>query len=72
MGDSHFWTSLLKVKDIFYQHCKKVIGDGKNIRFGEDWWVGDKSLKFSYPRLYNLLAEDEKDLLLEELCLEKV
>lgn len=54
MGDSHFWTSLLGVKDLFYQHCKKMIGDGKNTRFWEDWWVGDKPLKFSYPRLYLL------------------
>lgn len=25
VGDSHFWSSLLKVKDLFYQHVKKKL-----------------------------------------------
>lgn len=29
----------------FYQHVKRKIGDDKNTRFWEDWWVGSKPLK---------------------------
>lgn len=52
--DSQFWTSLLRVGDIVYQLCKKSLGDGRNTRFWEDWWVDDKSLKLPYARLYLL------------------
>ena len=44
-GNSQFWAGVLDVKNIFYNFCRKHIGDGKNTRFLEDWWVGDKPLK---------------------------
>lgn len=50
-GDSHFWSSLMKIKSLFYQHNKKKLGDGRNARFWEDW-VDDKPLKDAYPSLY--------------------
>lgn len=53
-GDSHFWSSLLKIKDLFYPNCKKVIGEGKNTRIWKGRWVGDRPLKIAYPRLYLL------------------
>ena len=53
-GDSQFWTSLLKIKDIFYKFVKKELGDGKNTRFWEDTWVDDKPLKDAYPRIYDI------------------
>lgn len=28
-GDSQFWASILKIKDLFYRHIKKKLGDGK-------------------------------------------
>lgn len=36
----------------FYQHVKRKIGDDKNTRFWEDWWVGSKPLKEAYPSMY--------------------
>jgi hypothetical protein len=29
--------------------------DGKQIRFWEDKWLGDSSLKEQYPNLYNIV-----------------
>jgi hypothetical protein len=55
-----FWAGLMNVKDCFYQFCKKRIGNGKNTRFWEDWWVNDKPLKLSYPRLHNLCFDLKK------------
>lgn len=34
VGDSHFWSSILKVKDLFYQHCRKKLGMKKILGFG--------------------------------------
>ena len=53
-GDSQFWASLLKIKEIFYRFVKKKVGDGRNTRFWEDTWVDDKPLKEAYPRLYDI------------------
>jgi hypothetical protein len=53
-GDSQFWASLMKIKEIFYRFVKKELGDGKNTRFWEDSWVDDKPLKEAYPRIYDI------------------
>ena len=53
-GDSHFWRSLLVVKHLFYDNCRKHVGDGCNTRFWEDLWHDDKPLKVAYPRLFDL------------------
>ena len=42
----------MKIRKYFYPHVKKRLGDGRNTRFWEDWWVGDKSLKEAYPSLF--------------------
>lgn len=44
----------MKVKNLYYQHVKKKLGDERNTRFWEDWWVGSKPLKEAYPILYNV------------------
>ena len=43
-GDSHFWSSIMKIKYTFYQYCKKV-GNGKNARFLGRLLVDYKPLK---------------------------
>ena len=40
------------MKDIFYQHVEKKIGDGKNTRVWKDWLVDDKHLNDADPNLY--------------------
>jgi uncharacterized protein (DUF1684 family) len=36
-----------------------IINDGTNTRFWEDTWLGDKTLKDTYPSLYHI-ARDRK------------
>jgi len=53
-GDSHFWASLMKVKNDFLKFDSFTIKDGSQIRFSEDVWLGNRSLREQYPQLYNI------------------
>lgn len=53
-GDSHFWTGILHVRDIFLSFCRRIVGNGKRIRFWEDDWWGGKPFAVQFPRLFNL------------------
>ncbi|XP_071688572.1 uncharacterized protein [Rutidosis leptorrhynchoides] len=41
-----------------YKH-KFILGDGRDILFWEDTWIGDQCFKENFPRLYRL--EDDKE-----------
>ncbi|WVZ62710.1 hypothetical protein U9M48_012421 [Paspalum notatum var. saurae] len=43
---------LMKVKDIFLEMGKFKLNDGSQIRFWQDRWMGNRTLKFEYPSLY--------------------
>ncbi|GJU41644.1 RNA-directed DNA polymerase, eukaryota [Tanacetum coccineum] len=43
----------------FLSHCKKRIGDGNGTRFWYDKWLGDKSLRDQFPRLFALELDKE-------------
>ncbi|XP_057770683.1 uncharacterized protein LOC130990469 [Salvia miltiorrhiza] len=43
----------------FFQNLKPKVGDGKLFKFWSHWWVGQKPLKFSFPRLYQLSVNKE-------------
>ena len=51
---SHFWSGILKVRDIFFKFCRKKIGNCCRTRFWDDTWIGEESLKDIFPRLYNI------------------
>ena len=55
-GDSHFWASLMKVKANFLTF---IIKDGSQIRFWEDAWLGNRSLREQYPQLYNIVRKKQ-------------
>jgi hypothetical protein len=54
-GDSHFWSGLMKVKDIFFANGIFRVNNGQDTRFWEDKWLGDFSLQHRFPSLYNLV-----------------
>ena len=58
-GDSHFWKSILEVKDVFYKNCKRIIGDGKSTSFWNDCWCGNIPLSVRFKRLHDLSLDKE-------------
>ena len=54
LGDSHFWSSLMKVKQHFLQWTQFKVLNGKQVRFWKDTWLGNTALKDQYPNLYHL------------------
>ena len=58
-GDSHFWTSLIKVKRDFLRFGTFIIKDGSQVRFWEDTWLGNSPLHDQYPQLYNIVRKKQ-------------
>lgn len=54
VGYSQFWSGLMKVKDLFTSCSNMIVGNGNQIRFWEDSWMGNKPLCFQFPRLYDI------------------
>jgi hypothetical protein len=57
LGDSQFWIGLINIKDKFLSMGNFKLQDGKQIRFWEDKWLGDNTLKEQYPNLYNIVPK---------------
>jgi hypothetical protein len=53
--DSPFWKGLMGVKDDFFSRGSFTIGNGQQVRFWEDIWLGDAPLASQYPSLYNIV-----------------
>jgi hypothetical protein len=53
--DSPFWKGLMGVKDDFFSRGSFKVGNGQNMRFWEDIWLGDQPLAKQYPSLYNIV-----------------
>jgi hypothetical protein len=50
--DSAFWKGILGGRDEFFQRGSFVLGDGRDIHFWEDAWLGDTPLSSQYLDLY--------------------
>ena len=55
--DSHFWSGLMNVKDRVLGWGTFQVRNGKDIRFWEDKWLGNFTLKDRYPPLYNIVRK---------------
>jgi hypothetical protein len=47
----------MSVKDDFLNMGRFQLQDGKEIRFWEDTWLGDTTLKVQYPNLFNIVRQ---------------
>ena len=56
-GDSHFWLSLMGVKDKFLNLGKFKLNSGSQIRFWEDKWLSTQTQKFQYPNVFNIVRK---------------
>lgn len=54
IGDSHFWSCLMKVKPDFLRFGTFLVKDGSQVRFWEDNWLDGVPLKDQYHFLYNV------------------
>ena len=54
-GDSHFWGRLMATKKVFFCFGVFKIKDGSEIRFWDDTWLGNTTLRDQYPALYNIV-----------------
>jgi hypothetical protein len=44
-------------RDEFFECGAFILGDGNDIRFWEDTWLGETPLSSQYPSLYNLVSQ---------------
>ncbi|WVZ96321.1 hypothetical protein U9M48_041976 [Paspalum notatum var. saurae] len=57
LGDSHFWRSLLNVKDLFLSLGRFKLVIGNQLRCWEDKWLGNHAFKHVYPNLFNIVRK---------------
>ena len=55
--DSHFWASLMKMKQEFLKFGTFIVKDGSQVRFWEDRWLGNITIQEQYPQLYNIVRK---------------
>jgi hypothetical protein len=61
-SDSHFWAGLMATKKHFFGHDTFLIKDGSEIRFWEDKWLGNTSLREQYLALYAIVCHKGDNL----------
>jgi hypothetical protein len=54
-GDSQFWTGLMNVKNQFLTFGNFRLQNDTQIKFWEDIWLGNSTLRDQYPNLYNIV-----------------
>jgi hypothetical protein len=55
LGYSQFWSGLMNVMDGFFSVGNFILQDDKQVKFWEDRWLGEITLKDQYPTLYNIV-----------------
>ena len=57
--DSPFWKGLMRVKSVFFNRTKFIVGNGTTTRFWEDTWLGETPLALQYPSLYRIVQRHD-------------
>jgi hypothetical protein len=60
------WKNIRKGLSLFCSHTRFILGDGAMIRFWDDVWCGEMSLKEAFPILYGI-ARDKNVLVAAHL-----
>jgi predicted secreted Zn-dependent protease len=56
-GDSHFWSSLMDVKNLCLERGGFNVKNGTQTRFWEYLWIGQETLMKRFSSLYNLVRK---------------
>nr|GEX40529.1 hypothetical protein [Tanacetum cinerariifolium] len=62
VNDVYVQQAANKIGCDILNHIQKKIGNGKDTFFGDDVWLGDILLKYSFPRIYNLEVNKQIDV----------
>ncbi|RVW34900.1 putative ribonuclease H protein [Vitis vinifera] len=54
------WKAIAQGFQDFSKYTRFIVGDGERIRFWEDLWWGDQTLKDQYPRLFRVIEGLER------------
>ena len=54
-NDSPFWKGIMVVKTKFFTRGSFIVSNGRQTRFWEDTWFGNKPLAVQYPSLFNIV-----------------
>jgi len=57
--NSHFWKSLMNVKDTFLSFGSFKVKDGTQTRFWVDTWLGNQALTDKFPGLFNIVRRKQ-------------
>jgi hypothetical protein len=49
-----FWKNIRRAWRLSFSHTRFELGDGLKIRFWNDVWCGEMTLKEAFPDLYNI------------------
>jgi hypothetical protein len=64
-GDSHFWASLMNIKEEFLRCGRFRVGDGQATRFWDDRWILDRPFKVFFLNLFNIMHK--KNVLVKDV-----
>ena len=59
-GDSQVWAGRMENKDLFLSKGIFKIQSENQVRFWEDVWIGNKTLRDMYPSLYNIARRKDE------------
>lgn len=57
--DSAIWTDMLKIKGVYLQGRKMILGNGKRTLFWHDTWLYDKPLIHLFPDLFAMCNQQK-------------
>ena len=56
-SDSAIWHDLLKIRDVYLQGRKIIVGNGRKTLFWRDKWLYEKSLEVLFPDLFAMCLQ---------------
>jgi hypothetical protein len=57
--DSHFWKKILGLREMFYSHCRMIVGNGGKTSFWKNTWTGDSPLANKFSCLFDLAYDKD-------------
>ena len=61
-GDSHFLSGLMEAKEYFLPRGESRVNNGEQIRFWENWWLGNEPLMKQFPPLFNIARKKNQTM----------